>query len=57
MEGSGDKIVAEDASPPYDSSDDGRISAAEAEALCKRRQIAGIEDAPDGSTPTAFHVE
>ena len=52
MEGSGDKIVAEDASPPYDSSENCRISAAEAEALCKRRQIAGIEDAPDGSTPT-----
>lgn len=51
MEGSEDRIAAEDASPPYDSADNDRISAAEAEALRKRRKMAGIEDAPDGSTP------
>ncbi len=57
MEGSEDRIATEDGqsggrNAEANRSDHYRISASEADAVSERRKKAGIEEAPDGSTPT-----
>lgn len=52
MEGSERMSAGGDAHPPFAAVEEDRIGPLEAEALRRRRQEAGIETAPDGSTPT-----
>ncbi len=51
MKGSGDRIAAEALAEEADRRGHDPIDASEVEALRKRRQAAGVDAAPDGSTP------